>query len=162
VLKQHIVSLGRRELDKTLGPELLEARQRQPLCRRAGTHAIVDPLAPLHLVPTFRECVLVAEAPRQFPDSAEIVARLASRIYGPVHGEDEGVARRSADIIALEWRGGRQNDICVPCRRGPPALMHDDGLRLLPGALQSVEVLMMMERVSACPIDERNVGIAVS
>ena len=40
--------------------------------------------------------------------------------------------------------------------------LHDDGLRLLPGALQPVEVLVVMERIAAGPIDQLDVGIGVA
>ena len=50
----------------------------------------------------------------------------------------------------------------MPRGRRPPAVMHDDGLRLLPGALQPVEVLMMMERIAARPVHQPDVGIGVA
>src|ERR1700722_2406763 len=50
----------------------------------------------------------------------------------------------------------------MPRGRRPPPFVHDYGPRLLPGAPESVEVLMMMERIAARPIDHLNVGIGVS
>ena len=37
--------------------------------------------------------------------------------------------------------------------------MHDDGLRNVEGAPQPVDVLVMMERVAACPIDQLDIGV---
>src|ERR1700735_3982942 len=43
-------------------------------------------------------------------------------------------------------------------RRGPPGIMDYDGRRSAPCADQTVEILMMMKRVAAAPIDEMDVG----
>ena len=40
--------------------------------------------------------------------------------------------------------------------------MDDDRFRLLPGALQPVQILVVVERISARPIDQPNIGIIVA
>ena len=87
---------------------------------------------------------------------------LADRIDGAVHGEDEGIPRRAADVVALERGGRRQHDVGVTRGRRPPAVVDDDRLRLLPGALQPVEILVVVERIAARPIDQPDIGIAVA
>ena len=65
----------------------------------------------------------------------------------------------AADVVAFERRRRRQHDVGVARRRRPPRLVHDDGLRPLPGAAQPVEILMVVERIAAGPIDQPDVGI---
>ena len=43
--------------------------------------------------------------------------------------------------------------------RRPERLGHDDGFRFLESAGQTRQVLMMMERVAAAPIDQPDIGI---
>src|SRR5262249_60107243 len=100
---------------------------------------------------------LVAEMPRQRAENIEVVLRIADRVDGAVHGENEGVAGRASDIVALERGGGRQHDVGVTRGRRPPALVHDYRLRLLPGALQAAYVLMVMKGVAARPGDPTNI-----
>ena len=89
IIEQDIVALGRRQLDKPFRPELLESGQRHPLGRGAGAHLIIDPLAPGHLVAAFGVRVLIAEALRQSAENVEIIAGLADRSDGAMHGENE-------------------------------------------------------------------------
>ncbi len=161
ILEQHEVALRRRQLGEAFRPELLEAGEGNALGGRARARLIVDPLAPGHLVAPFGEGGLVAEAPRERAENVEVVPRLADRVDGAMHGENERVARRAADVVALERGGGRQHDVGVARGRRPPAVMDDDRLRLLPRARQAVEVLVVMERIAARPIDQPYVGIGV-
>ena len=128
----------------------------------ARAHLIVDPLAPGHVVAVFGERALVAEMPRQRAKNIEIVLRIADRVDGAVHGENEGVAGRASNVVALERGGGWQHDVGVTRGRRPPALVHDHRLRLLPGALQAVEILMVMEGIPAGPIDQANIGEGIA
>src|SRR5262249_2601710 len=89
------------------------------------------------------------ETLRQRAENIEVVLRIADRVDGAVHGENERVAGRASDVVALERGGGRQHDVGMASGRRPPALVHDHRLRLLPGALQSVEILMVMEGIAA-------------
>ena len=47
----------------------------------------------------------------------------------------------------------------MPCQRVPPAFMHDHGFRARPGAAQAIDVLMVVERVAAGPVDQPDIGI---
>ena len=42
--------------------------------------------------------------------------------------------------------------------RVPPRLVHDHGLGPPPGPRQAVQILVVMERVAAAPVDEAHVG----
>src|SRR5262249_34222968 len=92
IFEQHVIALARRQFDEAFGPELLEAGERDALGGGARAHLIVDPLAPGHLVAVFGERALVAEMPRQRAENIEVVLRIADRVDGAVHGENEGVA----------------------------------------------------------------------
>jgi hypothetical protein len=76
------------------------------------------------------------------------------------HRDDKAVAGRTTDVVALERGGRRQYDIRMPCRCRLPRLVHDDRFRSTPCAAQPVEILMMMKRIAAGPIDQTDVGIA--
>ena len=65
------------------------------------------------------------------------------------------MSSRSSVVVA----GSTMSAALARC--GPVLLVDDDGLGLAPGADQAVQVLMMVERVAARPIDQRNVGIAM-
>ncbi len=45
------------------------------------------------------------------------------------------------------------------CKRVPAPFMGDDGLRFLPSFAHFGEVLMVVERVAAGPIDELDIGV---
>src|SRR5262249_33293834 len=89
IFEQHEVAFGRRQFEEALGPELLEAGERDALGGGARAHLIVDPLAPGHLVAVFGERALVAETLRQRAENIEVVLRVADRVDGAVHGENE-------------------------------------------------------------------------
>src|SRR5262249_10871538 len=162
VFEQHVVALGRRQLDEPFGPELLEARESHALGSSARANAIVHPLAPAHLVAVFGERALVSEALRERAENIEVVLRLANGIDGLMHRENERVTGGAADVVALEKGGGGKHDIAVTRGCCPPALVHDYRFRLLPGAAQPIEILMVMEGIAAGPIDQANVGKRVA
>src|SRR5262249_58221330 len=73
IFKQHVVALGRRQLDEAFGPKLLEAGERDALGGGARAHLIIDPLAPGHLVAVLGERALKAETLRQRAENIEVV-----------------------------------------------------------------------------------------
>jgi hypothetical protein len=42
---------------------------------------------------------------------------------------------------------------------GPERLVDDDGLGLRKGSSQAVQILMVVERVAACPVDQADIRI---
>ena len=91
-----------------------------------------------------------------------VVARLADRLARLLHGDQVGLAPAVADVVALERRGGGQHDVGHLGGRRPELLVEHDGVGLAPGLAQAVEVLVVMERVAARPVDEADVGIGVA
>src|SRR5262249_20386286 len=84
-------------------------------------------------------------------ENIEVVLRIADRVDGAVHGENERVAGRASDVVSLERGGGGQHDVGVARGRRPPALVHDHRLRLLPGALQGGWEFLVVGRGSRAP-----------
>ena len=77
-----------------------------------------------------------------------------------VHGDQQGIIGIAPDILALQGHGARQHEIRMPRRRGPGQLVDDQRVDLPEGPPQAGEILMMMERVSAGPIDQADIGIS--
>ena len=92
IFEQDVIAFRRRQLDEALGPELLEARKRHVLGGGARTHAVIDPLTPVHLVAVFGEGALIAEPLRQRAENVEIILRIRDRINGAMHGQNERIA----------------------------------------------------------------------
>ena len=132
--------------------------------RRCSAHAramLIEVLNPRRLVASLGKLRLEPSRRRGRKD-IEIVARLANRLDRLLHGDDKGIPPRAADIVALERRRRRQHDVGVAGGRRPPRLVHNDGFGPLPGSAQPVEILMMMERIAAGPIDQPDVGIGAA
>src|SRR5260370_42270188 len=115
---------------------------------------MVDPLAPAHFVPILGERALIPEALCERAEDIEVVLRISDGIDGAVHRENESVTGGAADVVALEKGGGGKHDGGVTPGRRPPALAHDDRLGLLPGAPQPIEILVLVERITAGPVDQ--------
>ena len=112
---------------------------------------------PLVAVAAFGEAVEEPEALGERAERLVVGAHLGWRLDRPVHRRDPGVGPAGGHVVALE-RGGRGEDDVGEARdRVPPRLVHDHGLGALPGARQAVQVLVVMERISAAPVDEAHV-----
>ena len=90
-----------------------------------------------------------------------VVARFADRLARFLHGDQIGLARGVADVVALQAGGGGQHDVGHLGGRRPELLMEHHRLGLAPGEPQPVEILMVMKRIAARPIDQADVGIDV-
>ena len=91
--------------------------------------------------------------------NCKVVARFADRCDRLLHRDDESVARAGTDVVALEGRGAGQHDVGMARGRRPPWIVDDDRRRAAPCADQAVEILMMVKRIAAAPIDEIDIGI---
>ncbi len=138
-------------------PEGLEIRPLDAVARGLLPDDLVEMAQPLHLAAAFGEVVAEAEPPGEIGEDVEIVARLADRLDRLMHREHVAVGRRG-DVVALERRGRRQHDVGVARGRRPEDLVHDDGFGTLPGLHQPVDVLMMVERIAAAPVDQLDLG----
>ncbi len=88
-----------------------------------------------------------------------IVARLLVGRDGAVHRHQERIALSGADILALQGDRRRQCDVGMARRRRPHRILHDHGVRPAEGATQPAEILVVVERVAAGPIDQPDVGV---
>ena len=76
-----------------------------------------------------------------------------------MHRDQPLIGGCGADVVALQRHGCRQHDVGKLRHRRPGALVHDNGLRDVERAPQPVDVLVMMERVAARPIDQLDIGV---
>ncbi len=68
----------------------------------------------------------------------------------------------AGDVVPLDEGRHREDDVGVAGGRRPERLVDDDRLGPLPGAGEAVEVLVVVERIAAGPVDEADVGIGVA
>src|SRR5208337_2697109 len=140
-------------------PELVEAGPLRHVWIRALARRLVNVTQPLNSSASFRERVASSEPLRQIAKDCKVVARLADRSDRLLHRDDESIPRTRTDIVALERRGGWQHDIGVARSCGPPWIVDDDRRRAPPRAKQAVEILMVVKRIAAAPVDEIDIGI---
>ena len=100
-----------------------------------------------------------AETLGQIGEDFVIVPRLAVRRRNARHRHQQRIVGAAADILALQRHGRGQNEIGVARGRGPAQFMHHQRIDLRESAPQPVEILMMMERIAAGPVDQADVGI---
>ena len=124
-----------------------------------GGHVVIDMAYPLGFIAVFGEGLFMPGNSRQVAVNIKVVPALALWRQGLVHGHHKTVARGAADIVALQRGGGRQNDVRATRRGRPPAVVHHHGLRLLPGAHQTVQILVMVKRVATRPVNHLDIGV---
>ena len=88
-----------------------------------------------------------------------VVSRLLERLEGLVHRRGVELGGAPGEILALERRGHREDDVRMARGCGPERLVDDDGLGLRKGSSQAVQVLMVVEGVAARPKDQADIGI---
>src|ERR1700722_2726181 len=106
-------------------------------------------LQPLADRAAFGESFTGAETFGQIGENSVIVARLTKRRRDRLHRHQEGIVGASADILALQRHGCGKNEIGMPCRCGPTQFMHDQSINLRESPPQAIDILVMMEGVSA-------------
>src|SRR5688572_13791843 len=108
----------------------------------------------------FGELLLHAEALRKSGEYLIVVARFAYRIERALHRDHEAITRSRSDVVALEHGRRGKHDVSELGVRIPVLLVHHDRLGLAaPRTQEAVQVLVMMERVAAGPVDEPDVRI---
>ena len=150
---------GRRQREFAPPPELFEVRRIPAGIGKRPPRRLVKMGQPLPAIASLREGLLDAQSPRQRGKDIEIVARFADRIHGPSHRDQPWIGAGGADIVALQRHRRRQHDVGEFCHRRPGALVHDNGLRDIEGPSQPIDVLVMMERVAARPIDQLDIRV---
>ena len=116
---------------------------------------------PRAFVASFGERFAHAESFRKTGEDVVIAACTADRRHRAVHRDDTSVGTAGTDVVPLERRRRRKHEIGVPCHRRPVRFVHDQRVGPSQRAAQPVQVLVVMERIAAGPIDEADVGIRV-
>ena len=88
-----------------------------------------------------------------------VAARLGVGLDGAVHRDRVRVVAPAGDVVALERRRDREDDVGVARHRGPVRLLHEDRVRPPERPAQAVEVLVVVERVAAGPVDDPRVRV---
>ena len=122
--EQDVFLRSRWDFDPAFLPERIEVRHQVAL--RALAEGAVDVAQPKGLVPPLGEALLAAELPRQIEENVKVVARVADGFDRLVHRDDEPIARRAAQIVALERDRRRQHDVGTARGRRPPRLVDND------------------------------------
>ena len=149
-----------REIQRAERPEFVEAGGGEALRREPGARRLVEIFQPLADAAALRESIVLAEPLGQAGEDRVIVAGLAMGLGHVMHGDQQGIVGVAADILALQGHGAGQHEIRMPRRRRPGQLVNDQRVDLPEGPPQAGEILMMMERVAARPIDQADIGIA--
>ncbi len=142
-------------------PEGVEIRPVNALTLVSHRALLIQVFDPLRFIAVFGEGFTVAEAIRQVSENIEVVTRLMLRLNRLMHRQHEAVTGRAANIVTLQGGGHRQDDIGHLRRRRPDNVLHDHRIRSLPAFHQPVNLLMMVERVAARPVDQTNLRIGV-
>jgi hypothetical protein len=88
-----------------------------------------------------------------------IIARLAIGADRAVHRDHQRIARRRADILALEGDRHWQHDVGVARARGPCRLLHDHRIRPRERTMQAAEILVVVKRIAARPVHQPDVRV---
>ena len=160
IRQENLRFLRRAVFQHPLPPEFIKRRQRDPLFPRARPRRFVDLPQPLPGVAPLAKALAAAQPLGKVAEDGVIIARFAHRRDLRAHGDHKTVVTAAADIFPLQRSGDRQNDIGKFGLRGPELFMNDHRFRPPPGFTQAVNILMMMKRVAAGPVDEADVGIA--
>ena len=99
---------------------------------------------------------------RQGREGGVVITRLRVRFGQLRHGEQGGVGAAGADIVALDRHRRGQDDVRVPRGGGPERVVHHHGLRPGERLTQPGEVLVVVERVPAAPVDELDIRVAAA
>ena len=87
--------------------------------------------------------------------------RLVLRFNCLLHGNvpEVGVGADRSDVVALQRRAGRKNNIGHPRRSRPHRVAHDRRFGLFPSLHDAVCVFLLSKGVAARPEDQTNVWI---
>ena len=152
-------ALGADGFGDTCFPELLERRQCDARVGRLLARLRIEMRHPLHRRAALGVAPALAEALGDLAENPVVVPRFADWLTRLLHGDQEGLARAVADIVALQAGRRRQHDVGHARGRRPDLLVEHDRLGLLPRQHQAVEVLVMVEWIAARPVDQLDVRI---
>ena len=88
-----------------------------------------------------------------------VVPGLSERVRHTVHGDQQRIGLRTANILAFQRHSAGEHDVGMARRGGPGGFLHHQRLRPGEGTVQPAEVLVVVERVAARPIDQPDVRV---
>ena len=154
------IRLGQRDLDMALGPEPVEVGHDDAHVVALAAPPSIHVTQPGGGVALFRVAVPDTQGIGDVGQNGEVIARLSLGRHHLLHCHHVAVSRAGGDVVTLQGRGRRQDDVGVAGGRGPPGLIHDDRFNTRPGAPESVQVLVVMERVAARPVDQADIRVS--
>ncbi|CUK20615.1 Uncharacterised protein [Achromobacter sp. 2789STDY5608615] len=140
-------------------PELVEVRRLQALVRERRAGPFIQVAQPFGAVAAFGEGFARAQPFGQVGEDVVVVARQAVGRGDAVHGHQQRVGGRAADVLALQRHRAGQHDVGMARGGGPADLVDHEGVERGEGAGQALEVLVMVERIAAGPIGQADVRI---
>ena len=148
-----------RKTHPVLRPQLIEIGNVEPARRRIRGKLAIEMSQPSLCVTVFGEGFAMPHTRRKLCEDRVIIACLCLRRDQGGHVEEVIVQRAAADVLALK-RGCRgEDDVGALGGCCPPRLVHDNRLWAFPRLMQTVEILMMVERVATRPIDQTDIGV---
>src|ERR1051325_4386333 len=105
IAEQHVFLGALRDFQPAIGPEAIEVRDRGLVGAHALAPALVALAQPSGLAAALVEGLGAAEPAREIGEDRKIAARLADWFDRLLHRHHVAVARRAADVVALERRG---------------------------------------------------------
>ena len=160
--QQHLAGIGHRDLQRPAVPEFLEGRHLVAGRLHVRAPLPVQVAQPLARGPALGEGFPCPQPFRQGREGGEVIARLPVRLGQPRHGEQGGVSAAGAEVVALDRHRRGQDDIGVPRGGGPERVVHHHGLRPGERLAQPGEVLVMVKRVPAAPVDQLDIRVAAA
>ena len=159
VLIHHVTGHRAAKIKASLLPELREVFSGSVLVGSHGTPLLVHLLQPAEFVQILGELLVDTESFAQVGEDVVVVHRLTDGRGDLSHGNHRVVETPAADVVAFECGGHREHDVGVACGRRPERFVHDDGLGSPERASEAPEILVMVERVAAGPIDQAGVRV---
>ncbi len=140
-------------------PELVERRRLH--VRRVREHEatplLVQMLDPLLRGAALGEPLTESQSMRERRERVVVVAGIGVPGHRRVHRDQQRIVAGAGEIVAFERGGRRDHDVGVPGHRRPVRLVYDDRVRPGQRAAQPGEVLVVVERIAAGPVNEAGV-----
>ena len=95
-------------------------------------------------------------------ENFKIITRIANGRNRRLHRHEIIIHWRHGDIGSLKRGGARQNNIGMFGKRVPTPFMRNGCVRLAPASQKPRQILVMVKRITASPIDHLDIGITIA
>ena len=145
----------------TILHEISKSRQLRILRCPSGSGLFVEPLNPPRFIQTLGKSVSQSQAFGEFRINLIVASCFSDGIDHLTHEDDAVVGRRSnrRNVVSLQGRRRRQNDVCMTCRRAPEGIRDNHRFRTAPGRFECSCIRMMRKGIPARPEDQADIGI---